>query len=144
MVKESIDTKWEIIRKRLSVRISEFLEIFGLDNSTEIEEKILSLLGVHRVFYDLNWERSKHQLEKSFNKLPKEIQNEIEMKNEEVYMDYITRKKMVEYFEMSNSTLSRWIRDGLPFIKVKGRRRVYFDKRQVENWLNNQEENTNV
>ena len=47
-------------------------------------------------------------------------------------------KTLQSKLNISYSTLHRWMKKGLPYHKVKGGRKVSFNIRKVENWLEQQ------
>ena len=48
--------------------------------------------------------------------------------------EFLTRAEISRALKVSDITIDRWRREGLPFIKVKSR--VLFDEEKVMKWLN--------
>jgi len=47
---------------------------------------------------------------------------------------FITRNEILDILKISSSTLSRWMNEGLPYFKFKGKVLFYEDK--IQNFLN--------
>lgn len=47
--------------------------------------------------------------------------------------EYLTKKELAQLLKVHESTVDRWRREGLPYIKVS--RKVLFDEAQVKEWL---------
>jgi len=47
--------------------------------------------------------------------------------------EYLTKAELAKFLKVSEVTIDRWRKDGLPSIKVK--RKVLFSGEQVEKWL---------
>lgn len=47
--------------------------------------------------------------------------------------EYSTKKEIAQFLKVSESTVDRWRKEGLPCIKVQ--RKVLFKKEEVEKWL---------
>lgn len=48
---------------------------------------------------------------------------------------YMNKKQTCNYLNISNNTLSEWIKQGLPIIRINGTLR--FDKKAIDKWLSN-------
>jgi len=46
---------------------------------------------------------------------------------------FITRNEMMDFLRISSSTLSRWMNEGLPYFKFKGK--VLFNNDKVQDFL---------
>lgn len=53
--------------------------------------------------------------------------------NSSLYSPYLNKKEACTYLNITNNTLDKWIRLGLPNIIIG--RTIRFDKSQIDNWL---------
>lgn len=53
--------------------------------------------------------------------------------NSSLYSPYLNKKETCTYLNITNNTLDKWIRLGLPNIIIG--RTIRFDKSQIDNWL---------
>jgi len=69
---DRVDELLDIRIKFLENQITEILEVFGLEFTQDIMDKVISLFGSLQVYYNLTFMKSKHQLERSYNILKEE------------------------------------------------------------------------
>ena len=50
-------------------------------------------------------------------------------------MEILTTKEACTFLKVSDSTLRRWIEEGLPHIQVKKRGKLLFSKKKLYDWL---------
>jgi excisionase family DNA binding protein len=48
--------------------------------------------------------------------------------------EYLTKKELSQLLRVHETTVDRWRKEGMPFIKVT--KKVLFDKVKVQEWLN--------
>ncbi len=53
--------------------------------------------------------------------------------------DFLTRAEIAKILKVSEVTIDRWRKGGMPFIKLKGK--VLFEKIKVMEWLNKKSQN---
>ena len=66
------------------------------------------------------------------------IKQEIEnrLNNSNLSSPFLNKQQTCDYLGISNNTLDRWIRKGLPVIRIG--KTVRFDKAEINHWLQNQ------
>jgi len=78
---EEVEDRLNGIKIMLDENIDELGKNLGIKISDKIRESIINVIGKTNEMLEYNWENCKRQLERSYQKLPKEMKDELESGN---------------------------------------------------------------